>query len=113
MGKEKATHILVIFEPPGPVDNDAELKALLPFVTKNNNFSLAGNCKIEAWTEPMGNVTDYTFLQTMMFQWLRDEGEDVKKFSIGSVGINRHDSRYEFFQIAWAVPEKRGWQFWK
>lgn len=103
MNAEEATHLLVIFEPPGPSDTAAELKPVLDFLTHNTTFKPARHCKIKTMVHSVKTDTTLFALLTMgMLAWLDDDREFGS--SMERVGINAPSGEYEYFQAAWALP---------
>jgi len=107
MSGKKATHMMVLFELPGPADVEAELGDLIPFLVRDNGLKLSENCKIKSLIGQAGEATNWIPITATITTWLDEVAGGFEKFSIKQVGINVHDSSYSFFQAAWAMPLSR------
>lgn len=106
----KATHLFILFDTPGPSDLQKEIREVITFLNqKFAEFSVSGGTKIKALVYSIPDVGDYIQITAHMLVYLKlEEGiEDAaNKFTILCGGFNAHGNQYRVFQVAVATPKK-------
>ncbi|MCE7985359.1 MAG: hypothetical protein DYG89_29650 [Caldilinea sp. CFX5] len=101
------THLLVIYNTPGPQDLDSETRKIIKFLKSNSGFGPSLECKVCIITEPISEATNYRKLRAFMQSWLDKDGGHQNFRIMGDEGINAHIQKYGIAQATWATSVER------